>query len=313
MASILCVDDDKKCLNSIVERLQAEHYDVDGSESANAAIAAFKRNPFKYEVVITDLDMPGGADGEMLLAQLVELRERRGYDPAPEIICLTGAKSKMNPVLINRIRERGCHYVVKGSDQYVIETQAAIMRLRDMRDKGPTFLFVHGAAEKYKWDDKGQWGCQVGESVNEVLLVHSGGRVRAKLAPTPRRLFDFFARRASTRPLSLEEVANNVALDPFYSYWETGDETVSSESIKNNVRRIRTGLQAVFESINVPFKATEVLSTETYEDTSEPAFGSSQKISRTHLKSTDIKSLLPYSEKTEFYRFKARALVEHVP
>ena len=104
--STLCVDDDSSFLKSIIERLQADNYEVDGADSSNSAIAAFMRDPFRYDVVITDMEFPGGDDGERLVAELIELRERRGYDAAPEIMCITGARSKMNPQLVNRLRER---------------------------------------------------------------------------------------------------------------------------------------------------------------------------------------------------------------
>lgn len=290
MAHILCVDDNAPYLKSMVERLQANNYEVDSTESPIAALSAFKQAPFKYDVVLTDMDFPCGKDGEMLIAELVALREKRGYDPAPEIVCITGARSKMSPELVNRLRDKGCQYVLKGTDQYFIETQAALKRLEEARTKGPTFLFVHAASPEYRWDDKQNWGCVVGESVTEVCLLHSGRRIRIKLGPAPRRLFDFLARRTSTRAFSVEEVANAVSLDDFYSYWEGGNETVTSNSVKTNVNRIRGGLRAAFKAMNLPFKPSEVLSSETYEDTTEPAL-----------------------EKTRFYRFRARAIVEHVP
>lgn len=282
MASILCVDDNKAFLQSMGERLRAENYDVDEFDSAEAALAAFQRNPFKYDVVITDVDLQGGDDGEALVTKLIELREIRGYDPSPEIICITGARSKMDAKLVNRIRERGCHYVLKGTDQYYLEIQAAVIRLREMRGKGPQFLFVHSTSEEYAWQNNGKWGCKIGESVNEVFLLHSGARVMINLAPAPRRLFDFFARRTARRPFSLEEVANAVALDEFYSYWETGDETVTSDAIKNNVRRIRMALRVAFKSAKIPIEAERILSTESIDH-------------------------------TDLYRFRGRATVEHVP
>jgi CheY-like chemotaxis protein len=313
MASVLCVDDNLPFLNSMLERLAVANYAVDGVETPNAAIDAFGRNPFKYDVVITDMEFPSCDDGEQLVAELIELRERRGYDAAPEIICITGARSKMSPGLINRLKERGCHYVLKGTDQYFIETQAAMMRLGQLRGSGPTFLFVHKGSEQYEWDNKGKWGCSVGESVNEVFLLHSGRREKVKMDPTPRRLFDLLAKHTSRRPLSVEEVANSMALDEFYCYWQKNDETVSSESVKNNVRRIRVALDKAFKLIGLPFSSTKVLSTETYEDTTEPSGIDYQPISTASIRVADIGSLLPYSERSECYRLRAKAFIEHIP
>jgi hypothetical protein len=103
-------------------------------------------------------------------------------------------------------------------------------------------------------------------------------------------LFDFLARRASLRPFSVEEVANAMSQDDFYSYWEGDDGTLSSNAVKNNVNRIRVALRATFSAAALSVDASKVVSSEIYQDTDEPLL-----------------------ERTRLYRFKGRAIVEHIP
>lgn len=312
--TILCVDDNVKFLSSMVERLQVEGFDVDGVSTCESAIAAFIAKPFGYDVVITDMAFPGGEDGEQLVAKLIELRESRGYEAAPEIICITGDERKIRSELVNALRERGCQYVLKGGDQYVVETQAAMMRLQKMRREGPTFLFVHQGSDRYEWDNKAIWSCTPGEVIKEVRLLHSGGRELVDMAPAPRRLFDFLARHTSRRAFSVEEVANSISLDEFYNFWQRHENTDTRDSVKNNVHRIRVALDRVFRKMGSPFESDKVLSTQTYEDTSEPSFRIESQINSSgRIQVAAIDSLLPYSEKDEWYRVNARVYVEHIP
>jgi CheY-like chemotaxis protein len=312
--SILCVDDNLPFLTSMVERLEAAGLQVDAVTEPNAALQALTTNPFRYDVVISDMEFPGTLDGEHLVTQIIDFRETRGYDPSPEIVCITGAKSKMTPELLQRMRERGCHYVLKGTDQYFIETQAAMMNLQELRSGRPSFLFVHGAAAGYEWGLTERSRCQVGESVNEVHLLHSGLRRPIKLDPTPRRVFDFLAKRTSRRPYSVEEVANAMALDEFYSYWHGEEATLSSDWVKNNVARIRNALRQAFSETGLPLSPTDVLATEVFEDKGEVRVeGARTNLRKSQVRAVSREDILPFSERSECYRFRGRALVEHIP
>lgn len=298
----------------MVERLQLDGHEVDRANSFQSAVDAFTRNQYGYDAVITDIDLRGPEDGEDLASMLIALREKRGYDVAPEIICITGARSKMNSALMNRLRDRGCRYALKGSDQYLIETEAAMTHLKNIRGDGPTFLFVHRGSDNYAWGDTLSWGCNVGETVDQVLLLHPGGRKEIELGPAPRRLFDFLAKHTSRRPLTVEEVANGYALDEFYSYWQSHDKTVSSDSVKNNVLRIRAALDIAFGAIGWFLRGENVLATEKYEDKSEPSLLADLRVdSKTRIRVADIDTLIPHSATIERYRLKARAYVEHIP
>jgi CheY-like chemotaxis protein len=312
--SILCVDDNQPFLISMVERLEVAGYQVDAATSPESALDSLTRNPFRYDVVITDMEFPGTKDGEQLVTEIIAFRETRGYDPAPEIICITGAKSKMTPELLQRMRERGCHYVLKGTDQYFIETQASMTNLQELRSNRPLFLFIHGASAGYSWGLTGHAGCQVGESVNEVHLLHAGLRRPIKMDPTPRRVFDFLAKRTSRRPYSVEEVANAMALDEFYNYWHGDEGTLSSDWVKNNVARIRNALRQAFSDAGLPLIPTDVLATEVFEDQGEVTIdGAHSKLFRSPIRVSSRDDLLPFSERSECYRFRGRALVEHIP
>lgn len=308
MASILCVDDNAGFLSSMVERLQAEDHYVHGVSGPREAIAAFKKDPFKFDLVITDMKFPDGT-GEELVAELISHRETRGYDAGPEIVCLTGTKSMTDSTIAGRVINRGCQYALKGTDQWIIATELALNQLADLRGCGPTFVIIHAASEKYGWDPHGTWRCQVGESVSKISILISGRKEEIKLGDAPRRLLDFFARSATRRAYSLEDTANALSLNEFYNYWD--EDMISTDSVKNNVRRIRVGLDALFKDKSIPLKASDILVTEGYEDHSEPS--RVDLTGRKRIRTADTTSITPYSSKTEFYRLKGKAIVEHVP
>ncbi|MCP4592367.1 MAG: sigma-54-dependent Fis family transcriptional regulator [bacterium] len=80
-SSIFVVDDDRIILDSLCEFLGMEGYDVEGAADADTALRALGRKPF--QVVITDVNMPG-ADGFELLRVI-----RQRY-PETVVIIITG-------------------------------------------------------------------------------------------------------------------------------------------------------------------------------------------------------------------------------
>lgn len=79
--SIYVVDDDKIIVDSLSEFLRLEGHDVDGGPSFEDAMQALSRKP--YDMVITDINMPG-ADGFELLRVLKQ------RDPDLAVIMITG-------------------------------------------------------------------------------------------------------------------------------------------------------------------------------------------------------------------------------
>ena len=74
------------------------------------------------------------------------MRANRGYDLAPEVVCLTG--KIIDPNVANSVRQMGGQYVLKGlAMNYLLEVKAAIARIAEFRNAGPTISFVHAAAE----------------------------------------------------------------------------------------------------------------------------------------------------------------------
>lgn len=312
--AILCVDNDQEFLCGMVRRITAAGLKVDSAESYESALELFVRDRFHYDVVVTDLDLQGGneRDGEYLAQALIELRETRGYCATPEIICLTGARSKIDAHLRNQLQERGCQYVLKGTDQYFLEIQAALLRIHAAKGRGPLLLFVHHPSINYQWDDRRSWECSVGEDVESVYILHSGRRIKVKIAPAPRRVLDFLARHAWRRAYTAEEVANSMAMSHFYNYWSP-ESSYSRDSVKNNVRRIRVALDTAFRSGSLPFTSGNVLETELNEEHAEPYFDRQQEVTRRTFTACDSDLLISPTNKTEGYRFRAHPLVEHLP
>ena len=79
--TIYIVDDDRIILDSLAEFLRLEGHDVDGSESVEEALRALSRK--NYDVLITDISMPGADGFEML-------RVARQRHPDLFVIMITG-------------------------------------------------------------------------------------------------------------------------------------------------------------------------------------------------------------------------------
>ena len=78
---ILLVDDEAELRSSIREALEWDGYTVDDADSANAALAKISRK--HYPVIVTDLNMPGGASGLELIAAV------KARDPKALCIVIT--------------------------------------------------------------------------------------------------------------------------------------------------------------------------------------------------------------------------------
>jgi hypothetical protein len=115
-----------------------------------------------------------------------------------------------------------------------------------------------------------RFGCSVGEAVNSAHLLHSGVRIRIPIAPAPLLLLDYLGRRAVRRPLRLEEIANGMNAEEFYYFWlgRQKDHTVSSDSVKMNINRIRKSFAEAFKSASLKIDPDTILATERIGDES---------------------------------------------
>jgi hypothetical protein len=298
----------------MADRLASAGYAADRAEGFDKAVSLFTSNPFKYDVVIADLDLgtSGKFDGEQLITTLIELRETRGYDPAPEFICITGAALKSDPRLMNELQKRGCQFVLKGTDQYFLETQAALLRLKDVRSAGPELLFKHHSSEGYRWEAKHGWECAVGEDIEGVYLLLAGNELPIPLAPAPRRILDFLARRAWRRPYSVDEAASSMSLSSFYNYW-SDDKVITADSFKNNVRRIRVRLESFFKDEKLPYNSDHIVRTVKNEESGEASLEPSPHLSERPINAARPDEVVTPFETFEGYKFVARSIVEHIP
>src|SRR5690348_8755620 len=114
MSRVLCVDDETSELEQIASELRQRGCTVEKARTPSAALSSVYKNPYGYEVILTDLDF-GRTDehnGIWLVQQVLDFREQRGYGPAPEIIALTG--KLIDPDVLNRLQSLGARYVLKG-------------------------------------------------------------------------------------------------------------------------------------------------------------------------------------------------------
>jgi CheY-like chemotaxis protein len=81
--SVLLIDDNPAVLRAVMEGLASDGWDVVGVEGANAALAAADGR--RFDIVVTDVDMPGQMSGQQLAS---ELRSR--YPDMP-VLLMSGA------------------------------------------------------------------------------------------------------------------------------------------------------------------------------------------------------------------------------
>jgi DNA-binding NtrC family response regulator len=83
---VLVVDDDHEVLDLLVEHFRQKGHEVAATGDGRAAIAAIRRDPTRYGLVVTDLQLPG-ADG------IAVLDAARQANPSIYVIILTGYAS----------------------------------------------------------------------------------------------------------------------------------------------------------------------------------------------------------------------------
>ena len=124
--SILFVDDDAALAKIGKQRLERLGYTVESMTDSLTALAAFKNNPEKYDLVITDMTMPQ-MTGDQFIMALKNIRA-----DIKTIIC-TGYSKKCNAETAEEIGVSG--YLMKPVDrEKLAETVRAV--LDDVRDAG---------------------------------------------------------------------------------------------------------------------------------------------------------------------------------
>lgn len=94
--NILLIDDEKEIVNMVLESLKKFGYQVSAHTSSLKALETFSADPGKFDLVITDLDMPN-LTGIMLSQKMLEIR------PDIPIILCTGFSEHMNEQSIKNI------------------------------------------------------------------------------------------------------------------------------------------------------------------------------------------------------------------
>jgi PAS domain S-box-containing protein len=97
---ILLVDDEKPVIAMETQILSRMGYQVTPFTSSIQALAAFKANPGRFDLVITDIAMPD-MSGDKLTVELQRIR------PGMPILLCTGFSERMTPVKIEELGVRG--------------------------------------------------------------------------------------------------------------------------------------------------------------------------------------------------------------
>jgi CheY-like chemotaxis protein len=263
MARILWIDDEDDIREVTRTVLESVGYEVESLRTAEEAIAKIEQDPFAYDLVLTDVSLEGSSfDGEQLMHRIFEIRDKRGYDPAPHVICMTGKPERQKSQTIRRVEENGGRVVMKGHPNgYLPYIAAELDRITMIREKGPTFIIVHSISN-HAGDSLLRAGdiCEPGEAVTKVLLSRLGDDLDLMLNPGDRLLFDFLCRTTQRYAKTLTEITQAFSQHRFYEIWQ--DDGVTSSGVKQSIYRIRARLREVFDGAQLNIDPNAVLVTE---------------------------------------------------
>lgn len=256
MAEILWVENDAEYQRILTRRLVKAGHSITECADRQTAMEIIKNNPLKFDIVITDIHLthndPNG--GRELTKQINEWKTKRGYDPAPQVLCITNyyvdAKTQFE------VEQEGGRYASKDANtkEHLRNIDLLLLELDKIRGQGPLFKIVH----KYAPDTIGR-GCYVGEEVASVELVYRNAVFPVTLTKKPRRIFDYLARYAFTYPQTTMDIIKGLTEgNAFYHEWFAGEE-VSPDSIKMDIRRIRKALGETFRQAHLNLDPKSVL------------------------------------------------------
>lgn len=93
---ILLVDDEQPILDMEKQTLKRLGYTVTAENNPNNALDVFRKTPHAFDLVITDMSMPG-MSGKELTSKLLEIRS-----DIPVILC-TGFSETMTPEAVKKL------------------------------------------------------------------------------------------------------------------------------------------------------------------------------------------------------------------
>jgi hypothetical protein len=124
------------------------------------------------------------------------------------------------------------------------------------KSSGPTVQIVH----RFR---AGKFGCQPGEEVFQVSLLHRGRRTLISLSLALRLLFNYLASYRRT-PQSATQIASGINASEFYALHGMNAgvpsrRNISRTAIKEYIKRIRQALDSGLREAGIPLRSSEVL------------------------------------------------------
>ncbi|HKP13340.1 MAG TPA: response regulator, partial [Blastocatellia bacterium] len=137
MKKILVIDDDLETCNFLSEIFSEEGWQVGSSQSAEAALAAVKREPF--DLIVSDINLGGRVNGVQLL------KEFKRMSPASEVILISGFGTLETAV--EAVREGAFDYVSKPFNvNAVIATARRALKGRSAEEPAAVLLKEYSEA-----------------------------------------------------------------------------------------------------------------------------------------------------------------------
>lgn len=321
---ILCVEDNDEERNWMMKNLAVEGrqrgdtYILEGAETPEEALKKIDRNSFLYHVVLTDMDFRPLSEntGQWLMERIIEIREQRGYDIAPEVICITGHPQMVKPEINNKVKLNGGVFILKGEAMaYVVEVVAALQRIRDFRSKGIIIIFQHKIATGYSFGQMKGSVCSKNELLHKALIDNKGRRHDIPLSRVPLTYLNILAKYGyKSNGLTRDEIFQKASADNFFAAQFHGHEPKTKNGFLNAIRRASNGLGRVLHDLRWNIGPTEILVTDYYEiDSGERIPDEEIQARLRHCRQGQSKYFQPGRDVYARYRLHANTYLEHQP
>lgn len=241
------IEDKKEHQGAIASAFRRLAFNIDFTVDGSSGLEQLKKFEWDYKVVLIDLDLPG-RDGIEVAKDVKYWREERGFNVAPEIICITANRKYMTADIMMEIeRKLGMKYLLKfGFEHATLALEAAAKWVDFQRINGPYILFRKrnpgattpgGTPERKRLSV--EHGRSRGEGPDMQYIELTDISINQKHITLPRiesKLFYYIAWYSGRHAaLSYDDL--------MYEFCVFEDRDFSREHIKQCLSRIRNALQ----------------------------------------------------------------------
>lgn len=318
--SVLIADDDAGFVSRCREKLVRCGCNVAVAHTPEEGFEQFMTAPFGFDVIFVDLnfpDYPGAEGGWELTEKIVSATEQRGFNVAPQLICLSGSQIDE----LSEATKRHARPILKGrgADAVVFEVLHAIKFL-DQLTAGLKIVIRHVSSirdREYSKPEVRRYNFDLYPESAAVVLPD--GLIEMKeLKDAPLAMLDLLAWAIPQGPLRWNDLLRKANTHPYFR------ETLPSALFKTDnrdylkvlVARVRAGLRNVLQDARINLKVDDVFAsyyrdplTEKFirVDERESVRRTAEELKNTYPKLTDLLK----EDKNAYYQLHAWVEIEN--